>query len=118
MLTMLLDASCPEDSKAAEIRNAQHKAQLLASGVQDGQAAIESMPFLELESLLLDMHFGDMALRTHSFTVRQPGAETVKTQINICKAQALAMTGETDTAVSILMNVVRSCGAFFFSSRH
>lgn len=116
LLTMLLDSSCLEDRKATEIRNAQHKAQVLGSSVHDGERpSIESMPFLELETLLLDLHFGDMALSTHSFTVKQPGADAVKTQVNMCKAQAVAMIGDSDTAVSILKTVVRSCGMYFYA---
>ena len=113
LLTMLIDASFPEDGKAAEVRNAQHKAQSLVHLACDGLAPIESMPFLELESLLIDLHFGELALRTHTFTVSQPGIDTVKTQVSMCKAQAVAMSGDCDTAVSILKNVVRSCGARF-----
>lgn len=113
LLTMLLDASCLQESKATDIRNAQHKAQVLGSTVQDEQPSIEFMPFLELETLLLDLHFGDMALHTHSFTVKQPGADAIKRQVNMCKAQAVAMIGDTDTAVSILKNLVRSGGMYF-----
>lgn len=110
LLTLVLDTSCPDESKATEIRNAQHKAHLLASDAAGEANQIEKMPFLELESLLLDLQFGEMALQTHAFTVNQPGAESVKTQINMCKAQAMAMIGESDTAVSILTNLVRSRG--------
>jgi len=113
LLTMLIDTSFPEESKATELRNAQHKAQSLATLSVDGSLPIESMPFLELESLLIDLHFGELALQTHSFTVKQPGIDTFKTQVNMCKAQAVAMLGDSETAISILKNVIRSCGVQF-----
>lgn len=111
LLTMLIDASFEEDCKATEIRNAQHRARTLASNACAGPTSLETMPFLELESLLIDLHFGDLALQTHNYTVQQPGIDGAKTQVNMCKAQAVAMSGDIDTAVSILKNVVRSCGA-------
>eukprot|EP00892_Ulva_mutabilis_P006958 jgi/Ulvmu1/4634/UM002_0365.1 len=110
LLTMLIESSFPEDSKATETRNAQHEAQKLASNASEGPASMESMPFLELESLLIDLQFGDLALRTHNYTVRQPGIDDVKAQVNMCKARAMAMTGDVNTAASILKNVIRGCG--------
>lgn len=88
LLTMLLDSSCLEHSKATKIRNAQWKAQVHGSTMINEAPSTKFMPLLDLESLHFD--FGDVALHTHSFThsftVKQSAADAVKTQVTMQSA--------------------------------
>lgn len=111
LLTLLFDASCPADTKAAEVRNAQFKAQKLASSDSDAACTLQAAPFLELEVLLLDMRLGSLALKTHVFAQRQTNSETFKLQLSLCKAQATALAGDAGTAVNMLKTAVRGTGA-------
>lgn len=111
LLTMLLDASCPADTKASEVRNAQFKAQTLASSDPDTASTIQAAPFLELEVLLLDLHLGSLALKTHTFAQRQSNSDNFKLQLSLCKAQATSLAGDAGTAVNMLKTAVRGTGA-------
>lgn len=111
LLTMLFDASCSPDTRATEVRNAQFKAQTIATSKSNAASTLQSAPFLELEVLLLDMHLGSLALKTHVFAQRQPDNEKFKLQLALCKAQGTALEGELDTAVNMLKTAVRSTGA-------
>jgi hypothetical protein len=111
LLTMLLEASCPAETKATEVRNAQFKAQKLASSDPDtATSTLRVAPFLELELLLLDMHLGSLALKTHTFAQQQPNCEGFKLQMSLCKAQATALIGDAATAVNMLKIAVRATG--------
>lgn len=110
LLTMLLDASCPADTKASEVRNAQFKAQNLASSDPDTESALQAAPFLELEVLLLDLHLGSLALKTHSFAEQQSNSKKYKLQLSLCKAQATSLVGDASMAVNILKTTVRGTG--------
>lgn len=113
LLTMLLDTSCPADTKSAEVRNAQFKALNLASSDPDAASTLQAAPFLELEVLLLDLHLGSLALKVHTFALRQSNSEGFKLQLNLCKAQASALAGDAGTAVNMLKTAVRGTGATF-----
>ena len=110
LLTMLFDASCPADTRGTEVRNAQFKAQKLASESSEQDSPMHAAPFLELELLLLDLRLGSLALKTHVFAQRQPNNENFKLQLILCKGQASALVGDTGTAINVLKTAVRGTG--------
>jgi hypothetical protein len=108
LLTLLLNVDSGPAGQTDDVRNAEHKAQLLAEARTDQPP---SQPFLNLEILLLDMRLGCLVMDVHAFSTKQPHAATARRDLALCLAQAYGLSGDTEKAKAVVNTIVDEAGA-------